>query len=220
MAYTALLQVPNIALNIPASDNSYFDSGILTGGDGTILIAITGAPTGGTFTLTYGAATTSALSFNATAAQVQAALVALTSIGAGGVQVFGQAGGAWIVQFIGSKANTVVTAMTHTDSLTGGTSPAVVITAGSPGSATLISTLTELLITFNPTFAGAAAPYANVYVVDQNNSLALAAILNQINPMTSLGIGAGKAFGASIEVKVFASVSTPPCTFNLSIVGK
>lgn len=43
--------------------------------------------TGGTFTITFGGNTTSALDFDATAAQVQAALEALASIGAGNVEV-------------------------------------------------------------------------------------------------------------------------------------
>ena len=42
------------------------------------LVTITGAPTGGTFTLTYGGQTTTPLAFNATGTQAQAALMALS----------------------------------------------------------------------------------------------------------------------------------------------
>lgn len=52
-------------------------------------VAIHGAPTGGTFTLSYGGQTTSGIAFNATASAVQSALAALTTIGSGGVQVVG-----------------------------------------------------------------------------------------------------------------------------------
>jgi len=55
-------------------------------------VTITGAPTGGTFTLTFGAQTTSAIAYNATAAQVQTALQALSSVGASNALVTGSAG--------------------------------------------------------------------------------------------------------------------------------
>lgn len=48
-------------------------------------VTINGAPTGGTFTLTFSGQTTAAIPFNATALQVQAALLALSTIGTGGV---------------------------------------------------------------------------------------------------------------------------------------
>lgn len=87
-------------------------------------VSITGNPTGGTFTLTYLGQTTAAIPYNATAAQVEAALAALSNIGAGKVRCSG-----------GPLPGTAITvllfvtpaALTHTDSLTGGTSPAVAI---------------------------------------------------------------------------------------------
>ena len=42
--------------------------------------------TGGTFTLTFNGQTTAPLAFNATAAQIEAALEALSNIGAGNIQ--------------------------------------------------------------------------------------------------------------------------------------
>lgn len=77
---------------------------------------ITGHPTAGTWTLQYPAgATTGPIPYNATAAQVQAALEALPQIGAGGVVVtapgglpgggnVGYAGGPYTVKFTGSQA--------------------------------------------------------------------------------------------------------------------
>lgn len=89
-------------------------------------ITTTGVPTGGSFTLSFGGQTTSALNHNSTAASIQTALNALTSIFAvGGVQC---SGGALptgvVVRFnqLGARA-----LMTHADSLTGGTSPVVAI---------------------------------------------------------------------------------------------
>jgi hypothetical protein len=63
-----------------------------------------GFPTGGTFTLTFGANTTSALNWNATTAQVQAALQALASIGSNNCLVTGVPGEYYIVTFVGTLA--------------------------------------------------------------------------------------------------------------------
>lgn len=84
-------------------------------------VTITGAPTGGTFTLTYGAQTTASLAYNATAAQIQAALGVLTSLTVGTVQVSGT--GPFTVTILAASP----TALTATASLTGGTSPGVTI---------------------------------------------------------------------------------------------
>ena len=75
-----------------------------------------GVPTSGTFTLTLttglgGPSTTSALAYNVTAAAMQAALVALTAIGANNCSVTGQFP-TWEIQFIGSLANTSVSLFT------------------------------------------------------------------------------------------------------------
>lgn len=57
---------------------------VLTGGTNeTQLLTMTGNPTSGTFTLTFGANTTSNIAYTATAAQIQTALQGLASIGAG-----------------------------------------------------------------------------------------------------------------------------------------
>jgi hypothetical protein len=59
--------------------------GVLWESEGLQTLSITGNATGGTFTLAVGAQTTAAIPFNATAAQVQTALTALASVGAGNV---------------------------------------------------------------------------------------------------------------------------------------
>jgi len=101
-------------------------------------VTITGTPTGGTFTLTWSGQTTAAIAYNATASVVQAALIALSNIGTGDVVCTGGAlpGSAVTVTFAGALANTDVAAMTASGaSLTGGTSPAVVIATGTAGGA-------------------------------------------------------------------------------------
>lgn len=93
-------------------------------------LSITGTPTGGTFTLTYKGQTTAAIQYNAAAAAVQTALVALSTIGTGNVTCSGGPlpGSAVTISFTGALANDT-TLLTHTDSFTGGTSPAAALTA-------------------------------------------------------------------------------------------
>ena len=86
------------------------------------VVTLTTAPTGGTFTLTYSGQTTSAIAYNASAATVDAALEALSNIGAGDVVVTGSAGGPWTVTFATALAGINVDQMTGNGSgLTGGT---------------------------------------------------------------------------------------------------
>jgi hypothetical protein len=92
-----------------------------------------------TFTLTFGANTTSALaSDTATAAQVQAALQGLASIGAGNAVVSGVAGGPFTVTFVGTLANTNVAQMTAT-ALTGSTAVVATLVQGVPGNGMVLS---------------------------------------------------------------------------------
>ncbi len=94
-------------------------------------VTITGTPTGGTFTLTNGVATT-ALAYNATAAAVQAALELLPNIGAGNVVVTGNNGGPYTVTYVGTKMGVDMTQLTAAHSLTGGTTPGVTVTTTTP----------------------------------------------------------------------------------------
>lgn len=98
-------------------------------------ITITGAPTGGTFTLTFDGATTAAIAYNATAATVQSALVALSNINTGDVTVTGGPGPAtaWVATFAGQYSDENVPAMTATSSLTGGTTPTIAVTTTTEG---------------------------------------------------------------------------------------
>ncbi|MFJ2848327.1 hypothetical protein [Streptomyces rubiginosohelvolus] len=101
-------------------------------------VAITGTPTGGTYTLTYSGQTTAPIVYNATAAQVRTALQALSNIGSSGVTCTGgpHPGSPVVVTFAGPLAGTDVAQMTGSGaSLTGGTTPAVVVTTTTPGGA-------------------------------------------------------------------------------------
>lgn len=99
-------------------------------------ITVTGTPTGGTYTLTYGAQTTTGIAFNATAAAIRTALEGLSNIAPGDVSVSGSSPGPYTVTFTGSLAGTNVGSITTDASgLTGGTAPAVVIGQGTQGAA-------------------------------------------------------------------------------------
>ena len=131
-----------ITFTISNAVKRYFDKLVATvvqkGNDELQTVTITGAPTGGTFTLTFGGNTTSALNWNATAAQVQTALQALASIGAGNALVTGGPGPAtpFVVQFTAAKGLTNQALITlTTNSLTGGTTPSVSIVETQAGGA-------------------------------------------------------------------------------------
>lgn len=93
--------------------------------------------TGGTFTVTFGANTTSAQSYSVTASSLQSALEGLASIGAGNITVTGgpfSSGNAFVCTFGGTLANANQNAMTVASSLTGAT-PSVTVATTTDGAA-------------------------------------------------------------------------------------
>ncbi|RJO74165.1 head decoration protein [Nocardia panacis] len=124
-----LLAEPDVKLNVTL-DISKFSQ---TGTSAVQTVSITGAPTGGTWTATFNGQTTSAIAYNATAAAVQSALTALSSVGANNVTVTGT--GPYTVTFTGALASKAVPVMTASGAgLTGGTSPAASVANTTPGS--------------------------------------------------------------------------------------
>lgn len=113
---------------------------------------ITISATGGTFTISFGGYTTSALAYNASASTVQAALEALASIGANNILV-GLGGSVYTLTFRNALGNTNVAAVT-TDAtlLTGGAGTAVVATTV-PG----VAAIGQLVVVANgATIAGSS----------------------------------------------------------------
>ncbi|MHB8398436.1 MAG: P22 phage major capsid protein family protein [Candidatus Limnocylindrales bacterium] len=72
----------------------------------TATVTLNNTPTGGTFTITYGGQTTSALAFNASAATVQTAIQALSSVGAGNATVT-LVGTVYTITFAGTLAENI-----------------------------------------------------------------------------------------------------------------
>ena len=122
----------------------------LTGGAGTATVATvtagsgyaneqqfltrSGTVSGGTYTLAYSGQTTSAIAYDATAATVQAALIALSNIGIGDVSVTGTAATALVVTFQGALAGTNVGALTVDNTgITGGGTVVVATAVGGTG---------------------------------------------------------------------------------------
>lgn len=101
-------------------------------------ITITGAPSGGSFTLTYDGQTTGSIARSASAATLQTALIALSNISGGDVAVDGPSGGPWTVEFQGAKSGIDQPIMTATSSLTGGTLPAIVVATTQVGEINLV----------------------------------------------------------------------------------
>lgn len=85
-------------------------------------VTITGSPTGGTFTLTFGGNTTNPIAYNASAATVDTEFEALASVDT--VTVTGSAGGPWTIEFTGTHSYSNVGDITASGAgLTGGSSP-------------------------------------------------------------------------------------------------
>jgi hypothetical protein len=73
-------------------------------GNSQQVVTLTDAEAGDTFTLTFEGETTTDISYDANATVVDSALEALSTIGTGHINVSGNAGGPWTVEFIGSFA--------------------------------------------------------------------------------------------------------------------
>jgi hypothetical protein len=129
----SLLDTPDLTFSLESFDASAEFEALLTGNtyqvdDSSQSIAITGTPTGGTYTLTYAGQTTAPLAYNANAAAIQAALLALSNISAGDLTVTGT--GPYVVVFI-ADSSTLITGSGA--GLTGGTTPAVTVVSSAAG---------------------------------------------------------------------------------------
>ena len=122
-------------IGVPAYYNRGVSGFYRRAGNRVQTVTITGVPTGGTFTLTGGGATTGTIAFNASAATVQTAVRTL-----GGnfsvATVTGSAGGPYTVTLNPGAAGPDPLDL-GTNSLTGGTAPSVTVAAVAPTGTTL-----------------------------------------------------------------------------------
>lgn len=121
-AYT----IPDVKMEM-VPDDTYGAGGVSASQTLTI------SATSGTFAITYNNQTTTPItaSGSLSAATVQAALAALTTIGTGNVAVTGSAGGPFTIAFQGVLANSFIPALVlNTASLVGGSATIAIVSAG------------------------------------------------------------------------------------------
>ncbi len=162
-------------------------SGGTTLASGTLIMASTnavqtitfgGTVTGGTYTLTFNGQTTSAITYNANAATIQAALAALSTIGAGNVAVSGT--GPFNVTFQNALGGQSLPTMTAQSFLTG-TNPSVTATTTTAGSNALGTG--SLVLDGGTLKSNAAATFPFSFTVGGN------ATLDGTNNLTLSGAG-------------------------------
>lgn len=171
-------------------------------------IVLPGPPTGGTFTLTYDGQTTGAIAYDASAATVDAALEALSNIGAGDVAVVLNAASDWTVEFTGALAGTNVPLMTGSgSSLTGGGSiTTATTTQGAPGTnevqtVAVPNSTTSWTINFRGQFMqSAVSPAAS----------SAASIQATLESLSTIGVG---------NISVSKANDGTTTTFTLTFIG-
>jgi hypothetical protein len=188
------------------------------------VVLITVDATGGTFTVTFGGQTTTAIAYNASGPVMQAALEALTSIGAGNIIVTKDSTLVFRLHFTGTLAGTNVGAVTTTvTSLTGGTASATVTvpTSGFTGTQ-VFATIAELKSVPIPQLE---APRIDVSTHDNaqfvreyvNNMTDLPAVTFEINYLPNnpthdhkTGLLSLQLSGAQADFKVFYNSKVVP----------
>jgi hypothetical protein len=166
-AYGPWSEAKRIAVKLPASV-TYSKGAVLGEVVGTnevqSLALTTGGTLGGTYTLSFGGVVTSAIAFNASAATVQAALEAVSTIGVNNVAVTGTtpttAGGTLTITFQNALGKQNVQALVPDATSLTGTTPGAAITTGTAGTGTanevqtIIKTGTVTGGTFTITYSG------------------------------------------------------------------
>lgn len=160
-----------------------------------------GQATGGTFTLTFGGNTTSALAWNASPAAVQTAFQALASVGANNCLVTGVAGEYYIFTFAGSLGNQVIAAITaNASGLT--PSSSLSINTTTVGSASPAANAVQTIFSeINPwTFANNWTPISNGWT----GSIAAntVALLEALAASTSTNQAGTPALNGTLQITV------------------
>lgn len=134
-------QFPAVALPIKLAASTTFAKGTIlgekTGNNEVVTVDLaSGTASGGTFTLSFGGQTTSAIAYNAAASAVTTALEALSTIGADNISVTGSAiGTGYVLTFKNDLGNTNVGTVTVDGASLTGSSPVAQVTVTTAGSA-------------------------------------------------------------------------------------
>jgi hypothetical protein len=167
----------------------------------TQTITITGNPTGGTFTLTYGGQVTTAIPWNSTAGGVQLALGGLSNVGLGNVIVTGgpAPGTPFTVTFQGTLSGMNQPNLTATALLTGGVTPAVAVAHTSAGVGTVAHAARA---TFAKLVLGNPAGYAALMALAVADATAVSSLLD-----LTTGAPTGGATEASVSTAINNQIS-------------
>lgn len=184
-------------------------------------LVITGSPTGGTFTLTFGGDTTNALAYNASAAEVQAELEGLAAIGSGNVQCYGSGlpGGTITIHFVKSKGATNVAAITSTDSLTGGSTPATAISTLTAGGASSYSAITQQPISKNQWNLYIDSSYGSIGTTKFCDALELGISIPKLREMVKVLCTYYPSFKDAVAIAVEAMTATTVLIKNTDVIA-
>lgn len=184
-------------------------------------LTITGTPTGGTFTLTYAGQTTSALAYNASAADVQAALEALSNIAANEVQCYGSGlpDGTITIHFVNGLGATNVATITSSDSLTGGSSPATVISTLTAGGASSYSSITQQPVSKNQWNLYIDSSYGNIGTTKFCDALELGVSIPKIREMVKVLCTYYLSFKDAVAIPIEAMNATTVLIKNADVIS-
>jgi hypothetical protein len=179
-------------------------------------LSISGSPTGGTFTLTFGGQTTAAIAFNAATAQVQTALTALSNIGAGNVTCSGGPlpGASVTITFAGALAPGTQSVMTvGNNSLTGGTTPSPAVAHTTTGQS--IADVQTLSISGTPTGGGFALSFGGQKTAAIPFNATAAQVQAALTALASIGAAnvtctGGPLPGSSVTITFAGSLAPGP----------
>jgi hypothetical protein len=136
----SILDTPDLSFSLESYDVSAEFEALLCNRpfsktNGSQTLTVTGNPSGGTFTVTFGGQTTTALAYNASPADVQTALEALTNLAPGDVYVSGTAATSYIITVSSAflAANTVAPITVDATALTSGSGTPAITVATSDG---------------------------------------------------------------------------------------
>lgn len=151
-------------------------------------VTITGSPHGGTFTLTYGGQTTAPLPWNVSAASVRTALEALSTIGNGNVTVTGDAGGPWIVTFVGALGAANAGAITVNGAGLSNPSPSVVIETTVAGIAAVNGEQT-VTVTGSPTGGNFTLTFGGQTTANIAYNASASTVQTRLEALSTIGAG-------------------------------
>jgi hypothetical protein len=131
VAATGYLYINNTLGAVPPTPDEIDDFDPDSFGGKTVTLKITGAPTGGTFTVSVDGTPSSAIPYNASKAVIQVAIEAISGVGAGNTTLTGASisdGTGLDLTLAGDLLGQDLTVTGSGTSLTGGTTPAVTVT--------------------------------------------------------------------------------------------